>query len=205
MDDSIVFILRLLLIFLVIFLCAIIYVFYNKNKNKLNLVNESTIVEQIKKVFKLSIIELNISEIYNYEKAKNILFISFKKKALIIVNAKVIIGFDFEKSKISYIKEDKKLIFEKLDGPEVISIDTNYNFYDIQYSFFNKISEKDINEFLIEIKEKLKNKILNDQYKKYCFNILINGLKNLCNIFDLKLEFSNKILMIEEGNKNDNS
>ena len=57
-----------------------------------------TIAESMRKVFKVVSAEGHFNEIYNYEETTKIFnFIPSKKKALVIVQAKVLVGYDFEK------------------------------------------------------------------------------------------------------------
>src|SRR5690606_23050416 len=57
-----------------------------------------TIAESMRKVFKVVSAEGHFNEIYNYEETTKLFnFIPSKKKALVIVQAKVLVGYDFEK------------------------------------------------------------------------------------------------------------
>ena len=57
-----------------------------------------TVAESMRKVFKIVSAEGHFNEIYNYEESSKIFnFIPSKKKALVIVQAKVLVGYDFEK------------------------------------------------------------------------------------------------------------
>ena len=57
-----------------------------------------TVVEGVKRVFKIVLAEGQLNEIYNYENTKKLLkFIPSTKKALVIVRARVLIRYDVKK------------------------------------------------------------------------------------------------------------
>lgn len=193
MDENLIFLIKFLSFILLIIITIILYILLYKKNKKLNIISESFVIEEIKKVFKLSLLEINTSEIIKYENSKNILFIPLKKKALIIIKAKVLLGFDFEKSKINYNIDEKKLNIEYLPEPEILSIETNYDFYHISKNLISRIKEDDLNVLLSEAKESIKNRILTEKNKTLCYQILESGLKNLASIFEIDIKFKNLI------------
>ena len=59
-----------------------------------------TVIESIKRVFKIVVAEGQMNEIFNYENTKKLLkVIPSTKKALVIVRANVLIGYDVNKCK----------------------------------------------------------------------------------------------------------
>jgi hypothetical protein len=71
----------------------------NSSNNSTNITSH-TVVESIRRVFKIVLAEGQLNEIYNYENTKKLLrFIPSTKKALVIVKAKVLIGYDIENCK----------------------------------------------------------------------------------------------------------
>ena len=103
---------------------------------------ESNILrERIEKVFKVVLAEGFFTEIYdhNSEKEISVLFKS-SNKALVIAKAKVSVGFDFSKMKFRKKGKDRKLEIEEFAPAEIISIDTDYKFYDLNQGLLNKFN-----------------------------------------------------------------
>lgn len=104
-----------------------------------------TIVESMRKVFKVVSAEGHFNEIYNYEETTKIFnFIPSKKKALVIVQAKVLVGYDFEKFQWEIDEVNKKVKLVNFPAPQIISTETDYKYYNIEEQFFNLFSKDDL-------------------------------------------------------------
>ena len=104
-----------------------------------------TIAESMRKVFKVVSAEGHFNEIYNYEETTKIFnFIPSKKKALVIVQAKVLVGYDFEKFQWEVDEVNKKVKLLNFPAPEIISTETDYKYYNIEEQFFNLFSKDDL-------------------------------------------------------------
>ena len=117
---------------------------------------ESTILlDRIEKVFKVVMAEGYFTEILSYQDDKKFLyFINDPKKALIIAKAKVLVGFDFAKIRFRQPElGEKKLIIESFPEPQVLSIDTDYKFYDIDPGYLNHFRSEDYTRLLDESKQ----------------------------------------------------
>ena len=111
------------------------------------IINESshTIAESMRKVFKVVSAEGHFNEIYNYEETNKLLnFIPTKKKALVIVQAKVLVGYDFEKFKWEVDEQNRKVKLLNFPAPEILSTETDYKYYNIEEQFFNLFSKDDL-------------------------------------------------------------
>ena len=88
---------------LVLGLCLgglIVFLLVRGNEKPPVIVQESshTIAESMRKVFKIVSAEGHFQEIYNFEETRKLMnFIPSTKKALVIVQAKILVGYDFEK------------------------------------------------------------------------------------------------------------
>lgn len=110
-------------------------------------VSSHTIVESMRKVFKIVSAEGHFNEIYNYEETTKLLnFIPTTKKALVIVEAKVLIGYDFEKLKWEVDEINKKVKLKEFPAPEILSTETEYKYYNIEEQFFNLFSKEDLSK-----------------------------------------------------------
>ena len=104
-----------------------------------------TIAESMRKVFKVVSAEGHFNEIYNYEETTKLLnFIPSKKKALVIVQAKILVGYDFEKFKWEVDQENRKVRLLEFPAPEILSTETDYKYYNIEEQFFNLFSKDDL-------------------------------------------------------------
>lgn len=104
-----------------------------------------TIAESMRKVFKVVSAEGHFNEIYNYEETTKIFnFIPSKKKALVIVQAKVLVGYDFEKFQWEIDEVNRKVKLLNFPAPQIISTETDYKYYNIEEQFFNLFSKDDL-------------------------------------------------------------
>ncbi|AYO58083.1 hypothetical protein CO230_08085 [Chryseobacterium sp. 6424] len=104
-----------------------------------------TIAESMRKVFKIVSAEGHFNEIYNYEETSRIFnFIPSKKKALVIVQAKVLVGYDFEKFKWEIDEQNRSVRLVHFPPPEILSTETDYKYYNIEEQFFNLFSKDDL-------------------------------------------------------------
>ncbi len=116
-----------------------------------------TVVESIKRVFKIVVAEGQMNEIFSYENTKKLLnIIPSTKKALVIVNAKVMIGYDINQCKWE-VDEDKKVIrLLSFPKPEILSLETDFNYYYFEDDLFNFIRRQDLQEIQHLAKEQVK-------------------------------------------------
>lgn len=126
-----------------------------------------TIIESIKRVFKIVVAEGQMNEIFNYENTIKLLkVIPSTKKALVIVRANVLIGYDVNKCKWE-IDEDKRVIkLINFPKPEILSLETDFNYYYFEDDLFNFISRKDLQEIQYLAKEQVKKSVLQSDLLK---------------------------------------
>lgn len=104
-----------------------------------------TIAESMRKVFKVVSAEGHFNEIYNYEETTKLFnFIPSKKKALVIVQAKVLVGYDFEKFQWEVDEQNRKVKLLNFPAPEILCTETDYKYYNIEEQFFNLFSKDDL-------------------------------------------------------------
>lgn len=104
------------------------------------------LLERVQTVAKLVTVEGYFSEIYNYKDYYAYDWAMFRKKALIRVKAKVSIGYDLRKMKMEAIEETRTLVLSNIPEPELISIEHDLDYYDLQQGAFNSFSEEDYNK-----------------------------------------------------------
>ncbi|AQG80351.1 DUF4230 domain-containing protein [Spirosoma montaniterrae] len=130
------------------------------------------LLERIEKVFKVVMAEGFFSEIYNYQDQKKILYVlNDPKKAMVIAKSKVLVGFDFAKVRFRTPSEgEKRLVIEYFPEPEVLSIDTDYKFYDIQSGYLNHFNSEDYTKILDEAKQSMNERALQSDLPKIANN-----------------------------------
>jgi len=117
------------------------------------------LLERIEKVFKVVLAEGYFTEIYDHNTKKDFFGI-FKtnSKALVVAKAKVSVGYDFAKMRFRRDHNTRTLVIEHFADPEIISIDTDYKFYDINQGILNKFDNEDYTAILVEAKKLMQGK-----------------------------------------------
>ena len=131
------------------------------NSKKLRQSQSVLLLDKIKRVCKLITVEGDFAEIYHYEDVKErfLKLISSKKKALVVINAKAHVGFDFSKVELSANTTTKTIKLHHFPQPEVLTIETNLNYYDKKDGMFNKFEASDLTELHNEAKTHILEKV----------------------------------------------
>ncbi len=136
---------------------------YFKSFKKKQLVKSQSVLllDKIKTVCKFITVEGDFAEIYHYEDVKErfLKLISSKKKALVVINAKAYVGYDLSKIELEADNEKKKILLQHFPQPEVLSIETNLNYYDKSDGLFNKFEATDLTDLHYEAKQHIQDKI----------------------------------------------
>ncbi|WP_147677300.1 DUF4230 domain-containing protein [Algibacter pacificus] len=136
---------------------------YFKSRNNKNVVNAQSVLllDKIKKVCKFITVEGDFAEIYHYEdvKARFLKLVSSRKKALVIINAKAHIGYDLAKIELEADTQNKKIILGHFPQPEILSIETNLNYYDKSDGIFNRFEASDLTGLHKEAKRHIEDKV----------------------------------------------
>jgi hypothetical protein len=145
------------------FLVVLYFVYQNSIKNKSTTTVEydtALIQQQIKNVGKLVVTEGHFSEVITYKDQKKYLgdWLSFEKKAIVIINADVTVGFDLSKVKFEVDSIHKILKISNLPKEE-IKVSPDYKYYSIDESTFNEFEGQDYNKVNKIARENLNKKI----------------------------------------------
>ena len=131
----------------------------------------SVLIDRIEKVFKVVMAEGYFTEIYNYQHDLDIWHLfKDKKKALIIAKAKVLVGFDFSKVRWRVESESRQLVVEYFPAPEILSMDTEYKFYDIESGWINRFKTDDLTNILSEAKDVMNEKAMESDLPRIANN-----------------------------------
>ncbi len=138
------------------------------------------IQEQIKNVGKLVVTEGHFSQVMTYKDQKKYLLdmISFDKKALVVVNADVTVGFDL--SKIKYNIDAKNKVVSITHIPEAeLKISPDIKYYNVDQSTFNEFTGDDYNKINKIARENLTQKIAKSTLKSNAKNRLVSELSKI--------------------------
>lgn len=196
------------LLFLGLIAGAIVSYFILKRfsiSNKRSITEKQSVVllDKIKKVSKLITVEGDFAEIYHHEntKEKFLGLYTSKKKAIVLINAKTLIGFDFRKIKMKSDIDKKTVVLSEFPKAEVMSIEPDIKFYDIQDGFLNKFSSEDLTQVNKEAKEHILQKIPESNLMQVANQEAINAIllmENLAETIGWKLDYTS--LELPEGN-----
>lgn len=177
---------------------------FGKRKSK-EVVEHQAIVlmEKIRKVCKLVVVEGEFAEIYDHQHDKEYFFgmISSKKKALLVVKAKVHIGFDLQKLHMEADNKRQKIILKSFPEPEVLSFEPNYRFYDIKDGVLNKFKPEDLSQLNDQAREFVLGRIpesgLMDTAKKEALETIMI-IQSIVGTIGWKLDYSNLEISVND-------
>ncbi len=163
---------------LVLFVGLFYYLHQKKETSQLNELS-SLIQFQLENVGKLIVTEAAFSEVFSYEDSKDYFrMLSFKKKTLVIVNAKVTVSFDLSQLE-TFIDKDKKEVHLTYIPNEEINIYPEIYYYDVSQDYFNQFEAKDFNKIKKRVDQLIEGKIRQSQIKENAKNRLISELQKI--------------------------
>lgn len=180
---------------------------YKQWKTK-KVTNEQSILllDKIKRVCKFVTVEGDFAEIYHYEdvKEKFLKLISSRKKALVVINAKAYVGFDLSKIEMRSNPQSKTVVLSHFPQPEVLSIESNINYYDKRDGMFNRFEATDLTDLHVKAKAHILNKVpesgLYNIAKQEALEA-IRLIENLVETIGWKLDYSALKIEGEEDKK----
>ncbi|MDO5655312.1 MAG: DUF4230 domain-containing protein [Flavobacteriaceae bacterium] len=148
-----------------------------------------TIMESMQKVFKIVTAEGHFNEIYDYkENSKLLKFIPVAKKALVIIKGKVQMGYDFSKAKWEIDEKNQKIKLIHFPAPELLSLETDYEYYNIEEQFYNLFKKEDLANIQREGKEQIRIAAIKSHLPQTAAEQIEIVLKELIAAKDWKLE-----------------
>ena len=185
--------LGLLILLGLIGIYAIINFFGDRSPKKQ--VSSTVLLERVEKVVKLVTVEGSFSEIYDYKHHYLADIWPFRKKALVRINAKVLVGYDFDKMSIHVDDRLRLLTVESLPPPEIVSIEHDMDYYNFENGLFNMITNKDITEMGFEAKDFITDKAEESDL----FEQAEDQRKQLFEVLALAIEASGWKLVVKES------
>ena len=156
---------RHILVFLSGFLIAKFW--YQKDQNTHKEEQIEVVVNSLKNLKKLVVSSASFSEVYDYSDSKKYFydFVSFDKKAIVTVDAKVEVGYDLNELDIQIDSLQKRIYINKIPKEEV-NISPNVKYFDLQQSSFNTFNEAELNKISEKSIEKIKETVELTRLKK---------------------------------------
>lgn len=151
--------------------------FYEHKENSYKKEEIKVLVNEVKNLSKLVVSEGTFSEMYNYSDTKKYFYdyISFQKKAILSVNAKVEVGYDLSKLDIQIDSVAKQIIINAIPKEEIV-IAPDIKYFDLKQSQFNSFSKEELNELneqsIAKIKETVEVSKLQKEAKTRLFEEL---------------------------------
>lgn len=160
------------------------------------------IQQQLKNVSKLVVTEGHYSEVITYKNKESYLddYLSFEKKAIIIVNAEATVSYDLRQVQYDIDEPNKTITITHLPKEE-IKISPDIKFYNIQESRFNEFTGDDYNKVNKQAKDLIRKKIEKSSLKSNAQNRLLSELSKiliLTNTMGWKLEYNGE--QVTDGN-----
>lgn len=181
---------------------AMVFVFRScmeSNKEKAILEENSMLIqEQIKNVSKLVVTEGHFAEVYNYKDSQELFgpLITADKKALVVVNAEVTVGYDLSKLTFKVDEKAKVLYLKEIPEPE-IKINPDFEYYDVTADYLNPFKAEDYNTIKKNIRASLLKKVEASSLKSNAKNRLLSELSKfyvLTNSMGWTLEYNEHII-----------
>ncbi len=183
-------------------LTYVVFSRFNAFKKKERVRSQAVILkDKIKSVCKLISVEGDFAEIYHYESVKEKFFnlLTGTKKALILIDAKAHVGFDLSKIRIESDTKKKQMILTHFPQPELLTIETDFKYYDKKEGWLNPFTSADLTEINREAKQFIVDKIpqsgLINSARKEALNT-IHIMENLAQSIGWELDY--KALEIEK-------
>ncbi|GEM_PF-196919 len=124
-------------------------------------VQESSIItKSIDRISKLMVAEGHFSEVMSHRDKKSYFydFFEFEKKAILLVDAKVLVGYDLSLMSYELDEQNRTVYISALPDPE-LEIIPDVRFYDIQDSDFHKFTPAELNQMNKQAVEAIKTRV----------------------------------------------
>lgn len=150
-------------------------------RDKVEVVSETELIYNgLKQIAKLQVTEGYFTEVHTFKDSKGYWnnLVSFDKKALVVVNAKVQIAYDLKQLDIEVDSLQQRLVFHTIPEAEVTVV-PDISYYDIQQSSFNPFTASDYNAIKDELLVTLKENVVVSDLKKQAHDRLFQELSEL--------------------------
>ena len=157
------------------------YKFFFSEKNSSSVEYDTQLIQQqIKNVGKLVVTEGHFAEVMTDKDKKETYVpgLAFDKKAIVVINADVTVGFDLSMIEYDVDAENKTVTILSIPKEE-IKISPDLKYYDIESSTFNEFNATDYNKISKIAKANLAKKIEKSTLKTNAKNRLLSELSKM--------------------------
>jgi len=122
--------------------------------------NSMLIQQELKNVSKLIVTEGHFAEVYNYKDSRELFgpLVTAQKKALVVVNAEVMVVYDLSQVTYDLDEENKTVKITNIPDPE-IKINPDFEYYDVTADYLNPFKAEDYNLIKRNVNASLMKKI----------------------------------------------
>jgi lipopolysaccharide export LptBFGC system permease protein LptF len=183
---------------LVVGLLLFKYCDFKKEKEDEFEYNTNLIQQQILNVGKLVVTEGHFSEVVTFRNSNKYLMdmISFEKKAIVIVNAKVTVAYDLHQMKYDIDEKNKTITILSIPKEE-IAIYPDIQYYDVEQSTMNEFTGADYNKINKTVKANIAKKVEKSTLKTNAKNRLVSEISKmliLTNSLGWKLQYNGETI-----------
>lgn len=157
------------------------YVFFSNRAEQVHLEEQASIVlERIQEVEQLILVEGSFAEIYTYAQNEKLFFDLWpvEKKVIVLIDAKAHVGYDLTKVKFEVDKDARTVIIQSIPK-EIIILESDVQYYDIQQSQFYPITGKDLTTIQERSKDLIKEQVMQSQLPQIAQERLPVVLENI--------------------------
>lgn len=149
-----------------------------RESNAILIENSMLIQQQIENVSKLIVTQGHFAEVYNYKDSKELFgpLVTADKKALVVVNAEVLIAYDLSKIKFELDEANKILRIGSIPEPE-IKLNPDFEYYDVTADYLNPFDAGDYNQIKRNVNASLLKKVEASSLKSNARNRLMSELQ----------------------------
>ncbi len=115
--------------------------------------SSSVVLERMEKVMKLVTLEVHLSEFKEYKDHIYYDISPLRKEALIIVNGRVSIGYDFNDIQLEADEQTQTITILDLPDPEIIAVEHDLDYRMLSEGTFNSFTKEDYNNLNRNAKE----------------------------------------------------
>jgi hypothetical protein len=175
------------------------YKYFTKSNHETSVEYDTALIQQqIKNVSKLVVSEGHFAEVLTYKDQRKTYIpgLTFNKKALVVINAEVTVGFDLSQVKYDIDATNKILTIVNIPQEE-IKISPDIKYYNTESSTFNEFTGDDYNKIAKLAKENIFKKIEKSTFKSNAKNRLISELSKLLivtNNMGWKLKYNGQVV-----------
>jgi len=132
--------------------------YLNQKVTTVEVADGTVLLEKVQRVAKMITVEGYFSELYDHKDYYSYDISIFRKKAILKVKGKVSIGYDLEKMEFDVDPLKRELVIRYFPDPEVLSIDTDVSYFDLQEGLFNTFNEEDLTKLNAKAKDLIRRK-----------------------------------------------